>query len=643
MLTNVLFGKSPSNALPPTASSAKEESSHRGGNKFSDFVENGQRAKDKAAAKNQGASAANSSTEEASQGSTSERKRAETPEKPKNKDRNETSSEAELQDGQGEVAVVREITASPDVLAQGGVAGATSQTPRSNEADVALAGPKMPKMGSASALVATQTAGVDGEVPVGESDSIKGAEASANTQSIVAAQGTIEVADSETHLEKVNPKAILEQQGNPRRPVGGTNPALSTEEAVKNTAQTENNIPGQQTTETGEISTSAVRGEVSNSDAPENPSQRQPLPLNGGDQRATNKIAKAPATSDSVNVADGGEEPSAEQESRLENVEGRGGSVVRNAQNALQTSPNPALVQAANAKNAEQKTAPTTGPTAVADESPENVETKSSPVDSPLLAQGDKGAMTTSVSALALAAQAPRADSELGRRAQARLREAAEASGTNSSGSSVQVRSSANIFSELQPAQNLLAAQTLGLDAAKQGALHADGLSLAGEFLSERPGLSQLLTEAVAQPGTVHRPETPRMVAMQLAEAFAAKGERNVDVALNPEELGRVRMRISTSEAGITVVIQTERQETGELMRRHISELEEQFKQMGFENISFQFSGGDASGSQLGGGETGDSIGRSDWGTDGDVAADEIAQDQVQHLRLGNAGVDMRV
>ncbi len=166
---------------------------------------------------------------------------------------------------------------------------------------------------------------------------------------------------------------------------------------------------------------------------------------------------------------------------------------------------------------------------------------------------------------------------------------------------------------------------------------HALGLS------GEAPGLSQILTEASFGAHSVHRPEMPRMIAAQIAEAFAAKGEQKVEVSLNPQELGHVKMRVVTSENGITMIIQTERPETGDLMRRHINELAEEFRRMGYEDISFEFSGGQA-GSGGDGDGTDESAGH-DGGaagsrTDGAEAAGEQA---IQNLRLGSAGVDMRV
>jgi flagellar hook-length control protein FliK len=136
------------------------------------------------------------------------------------------------------------------------------------------------------------------------------------------------------------------------------------------------------------------------------------------------------------------------------------------------------------------------------------------------------------------------------------------------------------------------------------------------------------------------------MIATQLAEALAAKGERNMEVSLNPEELGRVKMRVSTSEAGIVMTIQTERPETGDLMRRHINELAEEFRRMGFQDISFEFSSGDSGfGGQaeqsLADG-SGSSVGIR--GAETEMApAEEVADKQMQDLRLGTTGVDMRV
>ncbi|WP_323776058.1 flagellar hook-length control protein FliK [Leisingera sp.] len=160
---------------------------------------------------------------------------------------------------------------------------------------------------------------------------------------------------------------------------------------------------------------------------------------------------------------------------------------------------------------------------------------------------------------------------------------------------------------------------------------------------SEAPGLTQLLTEASIGTHGAHRPEAPRMIAAQMAEAFAAKGEQKVEVSLNPQELGKVKMRVVASETGITIIIQTERPETGDLVRRHIHELAEEFRRLGYEDISFEFSGG-----QAGAGRPDDDA-DGDSGRSGETAetrgadATDASDAATQNLRLGAAGVDMRV
>ncbi|MEC8573177.1 MAG: flagellar hook-length control protein FliK [Pseudomonadota bacterium] len=168
------------------------------------------------------------------------------------------------------------------------------------------------------------------------------------------------------------------------------------------------------------------------------------------------------------------------------------------------------------------------------------------------------------------------------------------------------------------------------------------GTSLNG---MEMPGLSQLLTEATMSPGTIHKPETPRLIANQMAEALATKGDRNVDVALNPKELGHVNMRVSVTETGVSVMIQTERPETGDLMRRHINELADEFRRMGFEDISFQFSGGETAGQGGRGGESGQGSGqgRGSAAEGSAVMADAPSEMTAPPLNIGDAGVDMRM
>jgi hypothetical protein len=97
-------------------------------------------------------------------------------------------------------------------------------------------------------------------------------------------------------------------------------------------------------------------------------------------------------------------------------------------------------------------------------------------------------------------------------------------------------------------------------------------------------------TGSLAQ--TLARADTPAAIGRQMAEALQKLPDRPVEVSLNPRELGRVRMSIAASEAGITVSVVVERPETLDLMRRNIDQLAREFQSIGYENINFSFAEG---------------------------------------------------
>ncbi|MDP3341304.1 flagellar hook-length control protein FliK [Frigidibacter sp.] len=75
----------------------------------------------------------------------------------------------------------------------------------------------------------------------------------------------------------------------------------------------------------------------------------------------------------------------------------------------------------------------------------------------------------------------------------------------------------------------------------------------------------------------------------QLAEAVARFPDRPVELTLSPEELGRVRLTLSTSDAGLVLAVSAERPETLDLMRRNIDQLARDFREIGFSDLSFSF------------------------------------------------------
>nr|WP_254444879.1 flagellar hook-length control protein FliK [Ruegeria atlantica] len=83
------------------------------------------------------------------------------------------------------------------------------------------------------------------------------------------------------------------------------------------------------------------------------------------------------------------------------------------------------------------------------------------------------------------------------------------------------------------------------------------------------------------------RAETARAVANQIATLVSARGQPGtIEVALNPEELGRVSIVLNSREDGLHMTILAERPETLDMMRRHLSVLETEFQNFGLGDLS---------------------------------------------------------
>jgi flagellar hook-length control protein FliK len=96
------------------------------------------------------------------------------------------------------------------------------------------------------------------------------------------------------------------------------------------------------------------------------------------------------------------------------------------------------------------------------------------------------------------------------------------------------------------------------------------------------------------------RAEIAPHIARQLVEVMSQAAHRPTEIALSPEELGRVRMSVAAEDGKITVSILTERPETLDLMRRHIDQLGQSFRSMGYDQVSFSFGQGAQTGDQSG-------------------------------------------
>lgn len=116
--------------------------------------------------------------------------------------------------------------------------------------------------------------------------------------------------------------------------------------------------------------------------------------------------------------------------------------------------------------------------------------------------------------------------------------------------------------------------------------------------LSEKPAITAAEAQAVTEPRALRdvpemqarstRAEVARHVAIQIAEAVRS-GERPVELTLNPAELGRVRISLGGADGAMTVLVSAERGETLDLMRRHIDQLAQEFRAIGYRGTDFAF------------------------------------------------------
>ncbi len=89
---------------------------------------------------------------------------------------------------------------------------------------------------------------------------------------------------------------------------------------------------------------------------------------------------------------------------------------------------------------------------------------------------------------------------------------------------------------------------------------------------------------------------TAHQIASQIAPRLAQPEPGGFDIALDPQELGKVRLTLLSQDGGSLLVVQAERPETLDLMRRHIAVLEQDLRAMGHDQLSLRFAGGGAQG-----------------------------------------------
>jgi hypothetical protein len=135
---------------------------------------------------------------------------------------------------------------------------------------------------------------------------------------------------------------------------------------------------------------------------------------------------------------------------------------------------------------------------------------------------------------------------------------------------------------------------------------------------------------------TMTRGDLHPAAARQIAEAMQNNPSRPIDITLSPEELGRVRLSLSTGDGSITVHVLAERADTLELMRRNIDQLGQEFLSLGYTDISFSFGSQDQ--------DTKDGEGGSHQQSELEAVSIALSEPNEINLSLGQPdGLDLRL
>jgi len=102
-----------------------------------------------------------------------------------------------------------------------------------------------------------------------------------------------------------------------------------------------------------------------------------------------------------------------------------------------------------------------------------------------------------------------------------------------------------------------------------------------------RPG-----TGAPAGPTTLAAAQAAPPQVLQVSAAIRSSSDAIFDIHLSPAELGKVRISLTPSDNGILVNVLADRPETLDLLRRHADQLEQDFRELGYENTAFSFGAG---------------------------------------------------
>lgn len=90
-------------------------------------------------------------------------------------------------------------------------------------------------------------------------------------------------------------------------------------------------------------------------------------------------------------------------------------------------------------------------------------------------------------------------------------------------------------------------------------------------------------------PQTLPQTPTAQIITNQISAAIGQTAVNDIEIRLDPEELGKLRIMLTPKEGGYDVMIIADRDQTLELMKRNAAALSDQFEEMAYEGSTLNF------------------------------------------------------
>lgn len=92
------------------------------------------------------------------------------------------------------------------------------------------------------------------------------------------------------------------------------------------------------------------------------------------------------------------------------------------------------------------------------------------------------------------------------------------------------------------------------------------------------------------QPASIGVQTPDRKILSQVSSAISSTSKENIEIRLDPPELGRIIISMNQSESGLSALVSSEKAEIAELLRRHSELLSRELSKSGFEDATLEFS-----------------------------------------------------